>query len=126
MGSGPTYMTMHSARAAAASFARLTSSLQAGCLQLSGHAGGRSCPAMAIGPTQRAEAMAVVRVTVPVETWVHTHLDALHMTAAQVCSQEARCPSFVVERTQEQRRAQSFEQCLLRHGVDLESRYPDR
>jgi hypothetical protein len=32
----------------------------------------------------------------------------------------------VVERTPEQRRAQSFEQCLLENGVNLDSGYPNQ
>ena len=39
--------------------------------------------------------------------------------------QQAECPSYVTERTEEQRRAESFEHCLRRHGRDLDSGYPD-
>ena len=40
--------------------------------------------------------------------------------------QQAECPSYVIERTPEQRRAQSFEQCLREHGRDLDIGYPDK
>ncbi len=50
----------------------------------------------------------------------------LSLPRAAPFPQEAQCPPFVVERTTEQRRAQSFERCLLEHGVNLDSGYPNR
>ena len=41
-----------------------------------------------------------------------------HLTAS---FQQEECPKYITDRTPEQRQAQSFEQCLLEHGRDLDS-----